>query len=323
MTKPVPPEAEQTRCSEDWGQGTVDLHLWPIEAPLVGFSRKLAESMAHVSLHLAPVLTKLADAMNRLQEPLREAGLAVERLPAIMVELGWPPVMKLDLPSAVQIVRRYDAEGTEAVRQDVSDAILSLYDDDQVRRLLPSWEKQRFLRRRMPILRQVIEAHIAGHYWVSVPALLPQIEGIIPERYGRKKGRRCTFRNLTQELEVLLATRGITFLEGWMGSFYTKVVLAEFVYGSDPDSSLSRHAILHGHDTSYGTAENSLKAILTFDYLQREMYRLVGSPKGGCYHVVGCPVVDTDRPDLECYDSHALAKASGRKPCKACMPPNE
>lgn len=289
--------------------------------PVAGFSRKLAESMEQVNLHLAPVLTKFPDTMNRLQEAMREAGLAIDRLPRIMVELGWPPVLKLDLPGAVQIVRRYDADGAEAVRQDVSDSILSLYDDDQVRGLVPSWERQRFLRRRMPVLRQVIEAHIAGHYWISIPALLPQIEGIIPERYGREKGRRCTSRDLTKELKVLLATRGITFLKGWMESFYTEVVLAEFVYGSAPNSSLSRHAILHGYDTSYGTAENSLKAILTFDYLQRELYRLVGVPKGKCYHVVGCPGVDIGRPDLERYDSLALAKVSGRRPCKRCMGP--
>ena len=304
----------------DSGRLAFNVDLRPMVAPLAELSRKLAESMAQVKSRLEPFLADLQDSMRRLQEPMRQAGLALDRLPAIMVELGWPPIMELDMPSAIRIVRRYDVEGAEAIREDVGITLLRLYGNGQLRRLLLSWENQRLLSRRIPILKQAVEAHMAGQYWVSVPALLPQIEGIIPERYGHKKGSKCRSTHLKEHLEKLLATQRPTFLDGWMRSFYTEVLLAKFIYGGPTSSSLSRHAILHGYDTTYGTAENSLKAILTFDFLQRELYRLVGLPKGRCYHVVGCPVVDIERVDLEYYDHFLLATEAGRKPCRVCKP---
>jgi len=57
-------------------------------------------------------------------------------------------------------------------------------------------------------------------------------------------------------------------------TFLFNVILVGFEHGTIPKSFLSRHAILHGADTTYGTVTNSLKSILLFDYLQGKFLNL-------------------------------------------------
>jgi len=86
-------------------------------------------------------------------------------------------------------------------------------------------------------------------------------------------------------------------------------------------SEISRHAILHGADVKYGTASNSLKTILCFDFLQ-DAFRLVSLRRGKAFHVVGCPTIYSKKgeKDLIFYKYFFQAEEEGRIPCKVCRP---
>ena len=51
-------------------------------------------------------------------------------------------------------------------------------------------------------------------------------------------------------------------------------VFVKFQWGDPLSSSLSRHAILHGGDTDYATALNSVKALLLFDFVLFGLYAM-------------------------------------------------
>lgn len=99
--------------------------------------------------------------------------------------------------------------------------------------------------------------------------MFAQLEGVIAEasnHHGRFSERKLV------EYLAPIAERGTRFER-----FDARLVVGEiwqgFEYG-DPLPQLSRHAILHGADTGYGTPANSLKAILYFDSIRKGLAKL-------------------------------------------------
>lgn len=257
---------------------------------------------------------------NEMGKSFEKMATVLDKIVPIMIELEWPPILDLTVANATQIILEYELFGLDAARCKLEQIILKRYNKVRLQAILVKWQNDDRLAQRLPILRQVIDTHSSGYYFASVTTILPQIEGIIPERYGHKKGDWCTTKKLEKYVKELLATKSVTFLDRWMERFYSEIILKQFTYGDDLKSTLSRHAILHGYDTKYGTQINSLQAILIFDYLQKELYRLVSLPKGKCYHLVGCPIVDANRLDLIIYEHLSLAQISDKRPCKICNP---
>jgi hypothetical protein len=254
---------------------------------------------------------------------LKAVGTLIERFSLLMLELGWPPDLSIDIRTMRRIMDMYDAHGAEAIRDSVEEYMLRRYDRQRLESLLTDWDEQKWLTKRMPILREVVEAHVSGKYWLSVPALFPQIEGIIAERYGHTGyiNPRKLKRYVSECLQSDSGSSISSSLDARAQAFLEQVVLATFQEWLDPPpSTLSRHSILHGHDTGYGTAANSLRAILLFHYLQGRLRRLVSVGRGQCYHLVGCAKVDVRRVDLQSYDDSILAETAGKRPCKLCNP---
>ncbi len=269
----------------------------------------------------ATAFCKLLDEQSEgLAHALKGMGTVLSRMTTVMVELGWPPIPFLDTLYAADLIRRYDVQGLAAIEQELEEYLLELYDHDHLQAIVSRWEQNRRLARRLPILRQVVDAHVSGQYWVSVPAMLPQIEGIIPELYGHDGSTGYNGARMKEHLEQMLTSKSFLPFDGWMRLFYSEVLMASFAYGSPPRSRLSRHAILHGYDTTYGSAANSLRSILAFDFLQQELQRLVSVRRGGCYHVLGCAAIKADPSVLVYHDSIQSAEKLGKKPCQRCKP---
>jgi hypothetical protein len=112
------------------------------------------------------------------------------------------------------------------------------------------------------ILRDVIDSHINKKYTLSIPTLLPHIEGTLSEYYitntepGKKKIN-IYIDYLLEENDRYLPFKGII----------VDKLYEHFHWGDQYLPSLSRHAILHGADTNYYTEINSLKVILIFDMI--------------------------------------------------------
>jgi hypothetical protein len=111
---------------------------------------------------------------------------------AVMLALGWPPVMDLYVDQTNEIVSRFDPNDPTALADEVSEALVEFFDEESLGRKLQEWREVKWVDRRMCILEKVILAHVRGDYELSVPAMLPQIEGVVASGFaytGRLSGR--------------------------------------------------------------------------------------------------------------------------------------
>lgn len=190
-----------------------------------------------------------------------------EKLQLLLIQMGWPPLNDVYLKDMIKYVTKFIEQDLdiERVRGEFTEYLLHFYNETLLNNMLNQWKNNPCLVKRMPIIDMSMEAHFQGKYYLSIPALLAQIEGIIASGFNHEgyMGER-TLKNYIEQL-----SRSNNEIIGEIfKSFYLNYILAGFAHGSEANSSLSRHAILHGGDISYGTKENSLKTIILLDYLQ-------------------------------------------------------
>lgn len=132
---------------------------------------------------------------------------------------------------------------------------------------------------RAVLLTDAFEAHRAGKYTLSIPALLAQLDGIGCEVMGMG-------RNFFQEKKRTSALAAILSQLKWpgvekpylLGGIHERMLSAlerawglssdtNLRRGDSEDSPLNRHGVLHGLDTNYPTEFNSLRCILLLGYL--------------------------------------------------------
>ena len=179
----------------------------------------------------------------------------------MLFQLKWPPPGHLSAVLLDQISLSYE-EGN-LTEQDVDEIITHFYNKDKLEKLVETWSEKSFIQPRMKILKECVSAHIEGRFELSIPTLLPQIEGIVAdivEHAGRMK-----FKNIEEYVDSMFVRNSRFDRIG--KAFFFSILLEEFKW-KDPIPFLSRHAILHGADTNYASASNSLRLILIFDQLQ-------------------------------------------------------
>ncbi len=275
----------------------------------------LHQKLITASIYLAkidfPLLTQ------QLFQGIKKYGEKAQQFSIIMVDAGWPPHGDF-FPEEIHHIVEYHSKHTqEEVANEIKRMCLEKYHEQEIERLREKWQKSKLLSRRMKILNEAIIAHKRGLYFTSVPALLAQIEGVIAEgyaHYGRMKG--------SQYIEYIKQTcsrKGMFSFDEAIENFFEIYILVGFDHGATPKSELSRHAILHGGDTNYGSLSNSIKCILIFDYLQSK-FGFITIGDGKAYHFPSCPIVVNNRirfrSTVEIYKDESLIK--GKSPCKIC-----
>ena len=160
-----------------------------------------------------------------------------------------------------------------------------------LRETVSNWESNSFFQPRMEIIYDALEAHIEGKYTLSVPTLLPHIEGIareIVEKYNLPKlegpviyRKRAYGKNGVKTWpSTVFAHVGISDLsvEEWVAVESLLYYLEGILYFSPGDfqkelerlkrqSKLNRQSILHGVQIKYATPMNSLRCFLALDVL--------------------------------------------------------
>jgi len=213
-------------------------------------------------------------------------------------------------------------EGLKRAKIEVENFLISKYDDEKIDEILIKWKKKQWLGKRISILEQAIWAHKEHRFNLSVPAILFQIEGIIAEGYGHYG--KMYGRQLERYACKLLSDTSISSFDEAIQHFFLNFILIDFEHGSPAQSSLSRHAILHGGDANYGTIENSLKCILLLDYIL-DKCGVISLVDDKTYHLIGCDVVNrrkihNQESKIVVYKDPSSAESAGKKPCKKCKP---
>jgi hypothetical protein len=238
----------------------------------------------------------------------------------VLSEISWPPPHELFLSSNLSwietLISQYELSGIQSIQQEVDDKMIKWHSKDIIDKILADWESKPWLLQRLSILRDAIDAHNKGMYSLSVPTLIPQIEGIISKNF-RIKGRMGSksyikhFQSLLHDA-IIITNRNKVLL-----GFVTDSLLVNFEHGSDKISPLSRHAILHGADIHYATRKNSLKVILLINALNR-LFRFESLVNSKIIHLYGCSLIKNSKKERIFYSKFIEAKRNGLDICEKC-----
>jgi hypothetical protein len=145
-------------------------------------------------------------------------------------------------------------------------------DGARLRERIEAWFKLPYLADRKQIILESLEAHKSGKWTLTVPALLPLVDGLM-RRFRREHLRRSKNpkRSMHADKFTEYYRRNQPKLFGKsFATFIREHMFATFDFnnGASP-SSINRHAILHGEIFDYGTEANSLKVFLLLDTISQ------------------------------------------------------
>ena len=220
--------------------------------PLAGVMETLRESIVK-AIQPAAFL-----AASGLGEQLRRASEVQREYDTALMKMGWwfPPSMPLNY---FWEVGRLAHEGD---RLGVRHALLSLGRHREMFAYVESWMDCDSFRDRRRFIMDGLRDHRRGRFRVSIPTLLPLLEGIAIEELapGAEHGPKDHIKNavaLYKSAEGEALVEAVTIL--WARTGFGQI--------ARNSRELNRHVILHGRSTGYGTEVNSAKVLFAFDLL--------------------------------------------------------
>ena len=237
---PNVPELRSELPTDDW-----DVTFGP------AIAQTLQDGLIERSVHLD----------NIVQNQLRSLGL-------------WPaPAL---VPYPFQDITRKVAEGdTDGART----LLVSHCTPELIKSISDSWWELPEFALRRELLSEAIQAHAERRYVLSIPALLPSLEGLITDWMARTlPDEQLPFRqdSKTKKFrDLLLDADGKSFVfrkvvEASLRFILEGPVLASFRHWGEAISDVfpNRHVVEHGrHEQAVYTEENSVKLVLLLDTL--------------------------------------------------------
>lgn len=214
-----------------------------------------------------PDLSKLADFIDNITK-FRE----IEK--KVLIESGWFICPSLD-PVPYSHIRLAVVNYESGRRDSVTRLMKSIYGDKEWQYLgetIKKWEKNRFFNgARMRIINHAFDAHKKGLYTLSIPALLPIVEGISGD-FCSEQEMNIDKSRTKQKVQVMLGElnkNGKIYLSEVVLSFIENqlYVKTDDLKKSKNKKYLNRHAILHGSYTGYADCARSLRCFLLLDVL--------------------------------------------------------
>jgi len=238
---------------------------------------KWMEAIEEVERVLNPVREMLARALEPGSE-LRTLASAWPRIAERFTSLSQvvrdaceraalPPFRLMDIDEWSAIEQASKHGGIDAAADAVARLSREALESPENRaELLRDWRKNRIAATRADVLEQALKAHELGLFAVSIPPFLAHLEGVIADaKHAPDARKNPKFDELKRYVSEL--ADGDEYMGRIISEYVSDTVYQSFVRNTDAPP-FSRHAILHGFDTRYATAMNSVRAILTFDCVQ-------------------------------------------------------
>lgn len=220
-----------------------------------------------------PVINNISKQFIEISKKLEKFNKEVQQFKRIIIALGFPPHLTLMENEISRIVYAYNTYGEEKARNVTYDIYIKHFNNEMIKEITNEWYHMVILNDRKKIIRQAVVAHLHGEYYLSIPVMFSQIEGLIANIFHHKGS--MGGKKYLDYIELLLNDKKDYSFDDLIYTFYDTVVLASFHHNEPIESFLSRHAILHGGDINYGTKINSIKALLLFDYMIDKMNEYV------------------------------------------------
>lgn len=232
---------------------------------------------------------------------------------------GWAPFLQCPFDTTKIIYDEYKMLPFVEAQIVVDKFAIETHSPAVIRKdILGVWKARPQLSSRLAILEAAVEAHIEGKYALSVPAILPQIEGFVVDYVGHKGYLRKGY----DAYIAKMLTGGDQDLSRCYRDLIHLNLLAGFHHGRPLNPFINRHSILHGADLSYATQAVSLRAILIFDFLARHAAKInfVALKTQSYYHNTMCPSIANAEGDRRVYTHFFEARDEGLTPCPTCKP---
>jgi hypothetical protein len=255
--------------------------LEPFREQLQSLTEGLLQDFANnfqIAIHkqFEPIFTVWERSLDNLRTEIKLIAPTLKQ-----AQLWMTPSASLSLFQELQELRITGRTTPE----DVQKTFISHYKHKEyklLRETISTWKKHPLFEKRMAIIDDAFDVHKQGKYTLSIPALLPLVEGITREALGQNlKHMIPAFTDLVGRygetdftdlvfIDILLLLIKDPLLYGEIpDDYFDPVKFAKWIeeQGIEQHAYLNRHAIMHGVQTQYATEINSLRAFLLLDGL--------------------------------------------------------
>ncbi len=288
--------------------------------------KKFQETVTSIQESIGPIVQRIQEQLGPTLEQIGKLGItlgeyfrAKEQLDNILLDYDWPPILHLPKSVLDELLESYELMDESEFIKFLEVQLKNHLTEDYIDSITNDWKLNPLLKHRMSLLQEAVKCHKKENYYASVILLLSQVEGMVANGfYHNSNMGEKAYRKYLEKLFSDVPSQNELAIK----DFILKRVLARFVHGSPINSTISRHAIMHGADTSFGTYSNSIKALLLIDYLQEYFgyVRIVGSNR---YHIHGCHYLNQTIRPVEVSKYTNKFKEEGCLPCSICMGHND
>lgn len=260
--------ASMSRIIADANLGTLALAGIPRTLLEPALGQRIGEATAaYLSEAGTELRTGLIDALrpaalaasNALMQRIRASNEQERRYELALWDLGWwmPP------SASMQFFWKVGALAYEGRRVELRQVMTAAARSRAFRTSVDSWMDLEPFHNRRRFILDGLKDHQRGRYRVSIPALLPQIEGIAIDAFAPGSTAMNPKRAITTAVETFDTVMGSAMVE-------TVTILwahRDFSTVSPSTRTLNRQLILHGRSTGYATEANSAKVLFALDLL--------------------------------------------------------
>lgn len=203
--------------------------------------------------------SSLNKTMERVRDTFAELPDNMRHALRIVSDQGW----YLDSEMPFTMLWEMEKACLEGDIESVESVLIEYYEEN-----LDRIESQ--ITAKFPARKEVIEAAFKAHrnadYYLSIPPLLAQSDGICDERIGKAIFTKRNGKPQTAEyVDTMIADTYKAALLSPLAE--TKPINISQKERDDDFKGLNRHMVLHGESVDYGTQTNSCKAISLISYL--------------------------------------------------------
>lgn len=190
--------------------------------------------------------------LEDFQRQLREMPSEVRAQLAVLMARGWCLDPEMPHTWGQGLAEAFEEGEEEEAQQWLVDYFRGRL--DEIEKTLVERHPQRAV-----ILAQAFQAHRQGLYFLSIPVMLSQADGVIQDKHQKQLFTKKARANLKAVVENMQADDlRVIFMEAFCVDIPLTRKTQELPAGFD---GLNRHAVLHGTDPNYGTEINGWRAV--------------------------------------------------------------
>lgn len=255
---------EQKRIIESFSK----MNESAIRTAQISMSQAILESQKFI-VEAVKKISDFAEFQKKLRQIRDEEKTA-------LIETGWiicPSLMSIPYPNLRKAVVNYNqGDNGKSISNLMKNHYGSQNNWEYLTEVVAKWESHKlFTKQRMRIIKDALWAHKNKKYTLSIPSLLPIIEGVATDYCKRKK-------TPIPENKTIEKAKKTAELLGLQGEQYMAEILLSFIENqlyvhtkklrkSKNKKLLNRHGVLHGYYSGYPDATRSLKCFLVLDVL--------------------------------------------------------